>query len=71
MRENNHSRTPRFKVGDTVRMKSKRRLRFDGLTGKIVEVRASRHSSALDRYVVHIEGKPKPEVFVESELTSV
>jgi hypothetical protein len=49
-------------------MNSKRRLRFDGLTGKIVEVRESRHAAALDRYVVHFEDNREPEVFWESEL---
>ena len=69
---NGLSRGPaRFKVGDTVTVTSKRRLRFDGLTGKIVEVRESRHAASLDRYVVHVEGKREPEVFWEQELTPV
>jgi hypothetical protein len=71
MRGEDHSRiAPRFKVGDTVCVKSKGRLPFDGLTGRIVEIRESRWA-ALDRYVIHIEGRPEREMLLESELTPV
>jgi hypothetical protein len=69
---NGLSRGPaKFKAGDIVRVISKRRLRFVELTGTVVEVRESRHSAHLDRYVVKFDSRPEPEVFWESELASV
>jgi hypothetical protein len=59
---------PKFKVGDIVRVTSKRRVRFDGLTGKVIEVKQSRHAQSLDKYVVQFETMSQPDVFWDIEL---
>jgi hypothetical protein len=55
---------PRFKVGDTVKIKSTIHRRFNDKTGVIIEVQWSRHSETLDKYVVRFTGQtPDQELF--------
>jgi len=60
---------PRFKVGDTVKIKSSIHRRFNGKTGVIIEVQRSRHSETLDKYLVRFDNQtPDQEFFWDIEV---
>jgi hypothetical protein len=59
---------PRFRIGETVKIVSTRRVRFDGLTGVVVEVQESRHAQTLDKYVVQLDEMSQSELFWDIEL---
>jgi transcription antitermination factor NusG len=59
---------PRFHVGDTVRITSTILTRFAGMSGLIIEVRESRHSCTLDKYVLRVDKEPEDRVFWDIQL---
>ena len=60
---------PRFQVGDTVKIKSTIHRRFNGKTGVVIEIRRSRHSETLDKYVVRFDNQtPDQELFWDIEV---
>jgi hypothetical protein len=62
---------PRFNRGDTVQILSPIATRFDGMSGIVTDLHASRHAHTLDKYSVRFADTEDEAVFWDIQLKLV